>query len=1546
MFDAENLYFLADVFDATRQASSSEAEPYKGDSIELFLVADPPASLARNGGPFAPGGRQIVFDTSESGAGRAFLMESGKAKKCDIPVKLRTKTEMVDNVQRSGYILEAAIPWKLFPGFAAERGRRFAYSLKLNDSSGTSFSATPSNPRAYADCRDFRFAHLEEYGEERLIDYTFPAVAVNAAWPEKYHAAGNIWDDSFTEKRTPDRLSDRLYLNGLWAAQAATGENSGLEADCCYYTVLPLAPGPQTPVFKRNGTSLEDQEVAFETFAGKKPAFFWYERTVAVPETWKGKHVRFVCEYTAGEALLFVNGEPAGVLSRTERALDVSTLLKPGEVNRIDLRVFCRYTPQFDADNGRCGLTGDLYLEARPEKPRFGHIRLEHASGLDGKYVIRCETLVPEKAGVLTLEIRDPASGKVLHTQKQTLPETRIAGRFDNFRPWSPESPQLYDFVLAFHDPAGKLLDERKIRSGFRTFETKNARFYLNGKIFRFRSGFATVAYNVVEPGRFARLKEFGFNSIYVSTFGASHLEPLFDKLDEAGFVVFAPISRSASPEETRDAVDRAANHPAVLGYISDAFGQLDVNGFIHNPFVTDDTFLPDSRSAQDIYQTLLKRKALFAELDPSRFYVPQATGNWCDIMRITHQYPGNDLSLIDRLRYQEPWSHRDDPKLPLYIYEAGTLMLPWFDCSHPDHKMVDKLGRRVNRFLMHEVAGRYFGDRAFENWRLIDQLHLRTMLRNFRLNGIDGFTGWVVDQEDIFLEPHTLPGRDERRLAPEYLIRPYREVFFDQWMRLSALKYTEMLERSAVLESFPERYGLPELKRQPSLYTDIYLEENQPFFAALTGTQEDRFDLARNFYDGTVLKKQLVLVNDLERAAAFAGSVILTVDGRDVMEKSFRADLAPGEIRSLPLEVELPQLSGKERAEGALILRYADPVSGRPRGDRFEFTLFGSAYRKAPAPEIAALAIFGDSPLTADWKGRRITELTAEALRGIEKLVIGPGALNRSVDGRVLANFLSAGGVVLFFDQNDGGLLSHELHRRYLEQGFFADPAHPVAAGLTDRDLGFWQGAAIGVPEHYSPGKFYRNNQSAALDTPRLSNRNIVAGFSLDNPHFGGIHPLVTGGFGRGEALLIESTSGRGTAIFCQLDLAGRYGIDPAATRLADNLAGYFAALPPKRAMLTGVAYHGDAAGRELLKKLGIEIVADSPVAVFGAGASEEALRNSTARCNVLLPGAPGEAVGIESGKGNLNTPTYPDFVRFHPVYSQKSSWPGTDFPERAHEYFRGISAFDCYLFSAPEVTMYSSRTLQSVWRSLRGTLGVFREPAGAQQEFITLGYEPGMVDSGDEKQNIYRVYSVLFANLAVANHCTLSFVAPPTDFSDLAWSFVTDPDGQGKIENRPLHTLEIGKNWEEQGITESNPNLPDTPDSAYDGAGIYFLDVELDDVPDHEVYFHLGRVRDIFTFDIRAHQTALFVNGNRMPPGRAWNAYRGGRGGRLFTIPAGTLKPGRNRIAVSVFNVIGPGGIDRKPARIELPGRNPARLWPYEFNESKYSNYAFWCW
>ncbi len=1542
MSDEENLYFLADVFDETAQPSSSGVEPYSGDSIELFLFGNPAGSLTRNGGAFQPNGRQIVFDTSRAGAGQPFLVKLGKAEKLEIPFKLLRKTEAVDGIQRSGYVLEAAIPWTLLPEFRAERGKRFAFNVKLNDSNGISFSTAPSNSQPYANCRGFRTAYLEQYSEDRVIDFSFPAVAVNAEWPEHFQTAGKIWDDAFTEKRTPDRASERLYLNGLWATQAAAGEGDMLKPDSIYYTVLPLSPGPQTPVFERKGAKLTGKEVPFTAYAGKNTSFFWYERTVEVPASWRGRQLRFVSEYTAGEALLFINGKPAGILSRTVRSADVTNLLKPGEINRIDLRTFGHYTPQFNADNGRSGLTGDLYLEARPEAAHFGDVRIGHASGLTGEFSIDSR-MKPGKNGTLTLELRDPASGKVVHTQKQSADRTRIAGRFAGFLPWSPESPKLYDFVLSLRNSDGKLLDERIIRSGFRTFETKNARFYLNGKPFRFRSGFSTTAVGVVEPGRLERLKEFGFNAIYFDTFGSSNYEPLFEKFDEYGFVAFAPVSRAASADESRAAVDRAVNHPSVLGYISDAFGQLDVNGFIHHPFVTDDTFLPDSRGALDLYQTLLKRKAFFEKLDPSRFYVPQGTGNWCDIMRITHQYPGNDLSLVDRLRYQEPWAKRKNPKLPLYIYEAGTLMLPWFDCTHPDHKMVNALGWTVFRFLMHEAAGRYFGDRAFENWRLIDRLHLQTMLRNFRLNGVDGFTGWWVDQEDIFLEPQKLPIRDDRQLAPSFLTRPYREVMTEQWMRLSSAKYTEMLGRGAVLESFPAHYGLGTLQRQPSLYTDIYLEENQPFCAILTGNREDRFDLAHNFYAGTELAKQLVLVNDTEKNVSFTGTATLTVDGKQTEQKQFDAQVAPGEIRSLLVNFALPQLTEKERAASSVVVTYADPVSGRERQSRFDFTLFGDAYRPAAAPVIANLALFGDSPLTAKWQGRRIKTLSRETLQGVAKLVIAPGALNRNVDGKVLADFIADGGAALFFSQDDAGLLSHELHRRYLEQGFFTDAAHPVAAGLEDGDLGFWQGAAESVPATYAPGRFYRNNQSAALDTPRLSNRNIVAGFSLDNPHYGAIRPIVTGGFGRADALLIESRSGKGRAIFCQLDLAEHYGVDPAATRLADNLAGYFAELPVKETTLPGVRYAGNEAGGKFLSGLGIAAVADSPVAVFGAGASAQDIENCDAKCVVLLPGAPYEAAGIERKEMTLHAPSYPDFFNKHPVYSRKSNWPGTDFLKNAHRYFSGLSAFDCYFFSAPKVGSFSICDGETLWKSERGTLAVFRK---GDVEYIAVGYDPVSVKSGDEKANLCRIYSVLFANLGIANSYTLPFTAPATDYSDVAWSFVTDYEGKGVIGNLPVRKLKIGKNWEEQGVTEKNPNVASAPDSAYDGAGIYFLDVEFSEAPQSEVYLHLGRVRDIFTFDIRAHQTVLYVNGKKMTQGKAWNAYRGGRGGRLFTIPAGTLKAGKNRIAVSVFNTVGPGGIDRKPARIEFPGRNPSRLWPYEFNESKYSNYAFWCW
>ncbi|MCK5805783.1 MAG: hypothetical protein KAI66_23330, partial [Lentisphaeria bacterium] len=109
--------------------------------------------------------------------------------------------------------------------------------------------------------------------------------------------------------------------------------------------------------------------------------------------------------------------------------------------------------------------------------------------------------------------------------------------------------------------------------------------------------------------------------------------------MDELGLVSFAPTDRAWPDEKTVAAVRKYRNHPSILGYVSDQFGQLDLNGFIHNPFSVSDTYYPESARGVKLYSFLRKRHDFFQALDPTRPYFPQATGNFEGAFRSVNHY-------------------------------------------------------------------------------------------------------------------------------------------------------------------------------------------------------------------------------------------------------------------------------------------------------------------------------------------------------------------------------------------------------------------------------------------------------------------------------------------------------------------------------------------------------------------------------------------------------------------------------------------------------------------------------------------------------------------------------------------------------------------------------------------------------------------------------------------------------------------------------------------------------------------------------------------
>lgn len=97
----------------------------------------------------------------------------------------------------------------------------------------------------------------------------------------------------------------------------------------------------------------------------------------------------------------------------------------------------------------------------------------------------------------IAVSITDKQTGEILYTgtllkkldQKPGTTQTYIA-HVDGLTPklWEPETPNLYDFKFGLIE-SQKEVDEYSVTSGFRTFETKDGFFYLNGRKFWLRGG-------------------------------------------------------------------------------------------------------------------------------------------------------------------------------------------------------------------------------------------------------------------------------------------------------------------------------------------------------------------------------------------------------------------------------------------------------------------------------------------------------------------------------------------------------------------------------------------------------------------------------------------------------------------------------------------------------------------------------------------------------------------------------------------------------------------------------------------------------------------------------------------------------------------------------------------------------------------------------------------------------------------------------------------------------------------------------------------------
>ena len=1549
MADARNFYFLAVVADRTPGEGNNPAAPWKNDSVELFLASGIRKKDLETKMPLRGHGFQIVFDISAGG--KPLLLKDGsQITQSEISYKVRKEDVTVNGKPVPGYVLEAAVPRKLFPG-KPERGSLIAYCINLNDSaSGASLRTNPESTRPATTIFGYRKAFLEYEGRESLPVFRFGAIAPDLPWPEIYHADGKrIWDDSLLT-RSKTTSAQRIYLNGFWAVQGSKDETASPDPEKWFYAPLPMTIGWHTPVYRihpQKKNTLQPSGYSLVTDKAKN-TFFWYERTFTVPAEWKGKHVRLTFDHVEKEVMVCINGKSAGTASLMTQSVDLSNFLEYGKKNRIDLHLFGQQ-PHGPTLKRSDGIPGDLYLEVSDHAPVIDDIWIRKADGIDGKFQIQV-TAPALGRGKLILELLSPEGKNLFRMEKKTGNENKIlfTGQCRPFPQWSIEHPRLCTARIRAEKGDGTLVQEKTQQFGFRTFETKNGHFLLNGRIVRLRTAFPKSPSKIYDPGRMEYLRKLGFNAIYLHAVEGGYNTPLYEMCDKFGFLVMAPVEQTYSDDQTIEAVRKIRNHPSIIGYLSDPYGQLTSNGFNLNPFATDDSYMPTSRTAKDQEAFMEKRDALFRKADPERGYIAQATGNWKQFMRMLHHYPTNGLNLLDRMMYHTPWANRPEKKLPLYLLEAGTINLYNMDTQHPEHQFpVMKERRMVPRMLFYEAAARYLGDAAFDNWLEWNRLFFLAGLRDFRLNGVDGFCAWT---DELYAHPFNTDRaegvKDNRKLSWRYFTEPVRGTENHEWMRANSW-YFKL--RALACYPWPEEFGQGNGPVQESIFAPLYRNEMQPLYLTLTGGKNDLFTRDHNFYGGETVRKQVAVVNDTEQPLRISGNVALRIGGKTTASFPFRKTVAQGAIDFLPFEFRLPEVKVKTKAE--LLLE------AEGRKEAFALTLFPKPDRKAltDAAEKVSIGIAkgkgGSVAEKAGLKGVQV-DLAKGVPKGIDVLIVERGALVRNTDVKSLSAFLRNGGRILIFEQDDTSLYSHRVNGQRLEHAFLADAKHGAVKGLSSEDLSFWRGRAESVVNEKRPSEAFRHNQSVALETPHLTNRNLVAGFALENPSYGSIRPIVTGGYDRNYAVVLEARSGKGIIFFCQADVSSRYGEEPAATLLADNLLETVLQKPEPQ--IPGVRYTGDEAGKQFLSRLGIRIVKDSPVCVAGRGTIDRSLLKQS-KVIVRLPGSEFLPEGVAVRKQYLTKETFPHFWNggIHQFHFMKGILPGSDFPGSAGTAFRGLSASDFYLFENPQTESFDFKLRKGDSRSPHGSMA---EVIRNGRKAILCSMDPESIRYGDERRKGYRVWSVLFHNLNVENQSEISFVRPKLDLTDTGWTFLTDPDGkgeqtgfaEGKFGGRTPRPIKTGMIWEDQGVTEKNPYLESDPYSAYDGYGWYFTELNLDKIPSGTIYLHVNGIRDIATFKRTEHQTTLFLNGKKMPDAIGiYNAYLGGRGARLWKLDAGKiLKKGKNRIAIRIYNSSGAGGIHRNPVRFEFEGKNSDLLFPYEFNESKYTNDFFWCW
>jgi beta-galactosidase len=993
----------------------------------------------------------------------------------------------------------------------------------------------------------------------------------------------------------------------------AEGDWAAVKPSCLW------APSWQSHGIPRAGKSWEKLNLGEVNSA-------WFEASVPVPAEWQGKRVYLDLSGVECAAVVLVNGqrlaEAIGPDDRVDltRAVTCGTEAQvrlwvtrwwEGTENKRQADVFRDMTiralavsPWYKGDDEvrkaiPAGLSGAVKLQAVPREAEIRNVLVE-SSFRRKELRVHVEYVCSEPAAGARLKVqvaeRDgrtdglPQGSAPLESVGPS-PETRrqvLIVPWQNPRLWEVGAAYLYLLHVSLEDGQGRSVDRYPpVRFGFREVWTEGRWLMLNGHPLRLR-----LAPFVNSPVQMTFFEGLGFNALegqpnpnsWYSTWGmfpsgegqAASAE-ILDAADERGWAVLMPVPGVSYVR------DRLLEPPVEARFLRDSRAWMRRWDRLNRPSIL--MWSPSMNTAGNLDPARLgrapsapppawyaKSEALIKSLDPTRLVFHHQGGQTGEV-ETTNLYP-NFMPLQEGEEFLSAWS--ESAEKPWGAVEYG-------------HPIFEDFLKIRNTAYFTEYGAIYFGDRAYAAEKAE---YVQAVLDALKAGGTTA--GGAFQLADLFMKAG---GKRVGEWTTYYdlmglFIRSVHRSWRAYGMNGGLLPWISLTTGFGDPPKDAFARDEEKLKQRPDwanpIY-DFYREIGQPLLVYVGGPR-DRFTAKdHSFYAGEEVEKTIVAVWDGPGRKALKVEWSFAAGERLVQHGTETFDLSPGAIEKRPLRLKMPP--GTARTTGEVRIAVSDAASARVSEDSFALTVFPTA-RKLPAL-TSRWALFdpvGKTTAELAKLGLRLRGVRpGDSLKGVDVLLIGREALRGKARLPFAVEDVRRGLRVLFCEQDVESLEAlgfrvQDVVPRYV---FPRVRSHPALAGVQPEDLINWRGAGTLVPATSEGRRAWPYPHA-----PHWGNTGSVASVVIETPHQGAFTPLLECEFDLAYSPLLEWRDGAGTVLFCQLDLTGRIGLEPAADLLTRNLLRYLDGYARQRRGPAGrsLFFLGEEKGSAFVRGLGLQ--------------------------------------------------------------------------------------------------------------------------------------------------------------------------------------------------------------------------------------------------------------------------------------------------------------------------------------------------------------------